>query len=384
MKIRLRQRGVASRFAAVAVVVCALAFASIAILRPQAWSDTVVRSSTPSPVFLREIHRIPLDSSRPGGETLTRLAWSPDGSRLAVVFDWGWQVVVLNTSTWKEVSRIGGRSFDPEREAAFLSNSEIVTSPAVNVDDSPSALAIYDSETGSLRREIPRSPEFPGLFTTRIAVTSSRKFVGTEAIREPLLYDVETGRFIGRLGTPKDSSTHRLAGGPGDKLAVDVNYYFERASRAIRKEIYLIDAATNRVERILAGHRPRVGAIAWSSDGQLIASGSMETGDVGDPLTVWNPATGGIVASFDEWNVPISHISWHPASAVLATDGAKGGGDRGSAVRLWSVPRKTMLFEFKTPDTSMISAVSFDPVAGRLAWGWRGALQVFEVVGLSD
>jgi hypothetical protein len=51
-------------------------------------------------------------------------------------------------------------------------------------------------------------------------------------------------------------------------------------------------------------------------------------------------------------------------------------------VRLWSVSRKEMLFEYKAPGTSIISGMSFHPGTGQLIWGWDNALYIFDILGL--
>jgi WD40 repeat protein len=357
------------------------------------WSDDVIRSATPSAIYLREIARVPIEADGPGGGSIQALAWSPDGKRLAAAFDWGFQVSVFDTSDWRQVSRFKGKSFQPERQLAFLSNSEIITSPSENNTDSPSALAFYDSETGRLSRELPRPPEFSTALTDAIAVPSGGRYIAYIASgmrRSTLLFEAVSGKFIGRLATPIDSVTPTIAGGLGDRLAVSVSFLAERAESEVRKEIYLFDASTNAVDRILAGHVPGVGSLAWSPDGKLIASGaSMLTGKGGgvwirdqDPIRVWNVETGTIVASFFGLYDPIYQLAWHPSKRVLATRSARSASELGSAIRLWSVDHREMIFEFRVPHGGSTSVISFHPQTGHLVSAWGGELRVFEVLGL--
>jgi WD40 repeat protein len=102
-----------------------------------------------------------------------------------------------------------------------------------------------------------------------------------------------------------------------------------------------------------------------------------------DPIRVWDAAKGSMIASFAGFYDPIARIAWHPSNKVIATASAKGGErERGTAVRLWSMETKAMLFEHKTPGASLINGVTFHPRTGQLIWGWDGALYVFEIVGL--
>lgn len=102
-----------------------------------------------------------------------------------------------------------------------------------------------------------------------------------------------------------------------------------------------------------------------------------------DPIRVWDTATGDMIASFAGFYDPNSRIAWHPSNAIIATASAKGGkGERGTAVRLWSMDRKSMLFEHKAPGASLINGVTFHPGTGHLIWGEGGALHVFDIIGL--
>jgi WD40 repeat protein len=357
------------------------------------WSDDVIRSATPSAVYLRQIASIPFESQRPDGSSVLSLAWSPDGRRLAASFDWGFQVAVLDTSTWQEVSRIKGKSFQPEHQLAFVSNSQIVTSPEENHSGNPSVLAFYDTETGHLIKSIARPSGYARGSIVGLVVPTSRNYVVPlldDMLPVPLRFGIDSGQFLGRLSTPPESTSHVIAAGPGDKVGISVSYTRERARSEVRKEIYLIDAATNSVDRILAGHVPGIGSLAWSPDGRWIASGaSMLEGNGdkkwirdSDSIRIWDATTGELAASFVGMYDPVPRLAWHPSSAVLASESAKGNGERGSAVRLWSTSRKEMIFDYLAPDGGLITALSFNPRTGHLVWGWRGTLRVFEVEGL--
>ena len=350
----------------------------------------VLRSSTPSSVYLNKVAEVPFKSDRPGGTDLTAIAWSPTAQKVAIAFDWGHQIAVFDTSNWHEISRIKRRTLDPHNIVAFLSDSEIVAAPSENTLDGP-PLSLYDSDTGRLIGEIPRPPNFVRHTTTDVVITGSRKFIVTrEGLHDTALFEARTGRFVGPLATPSNTSTGVVAGGPGDKVAADAVHFGAGASSNVRKAIYLIDTSTNTVEKTISeGHIPDVGAIAWAPDGRLIASGASMMGTRSpkdnvnrdpDPIRVWDVSTGALVASFVAFAEPVRGISWHPSSMFFATNSAIDREERGAAIRLWSVAQRKMIFEHKTSRPPLV--MSFDPRMGRLAIGLDSTLQVFEVLGV--
>ena len=379
-------------------LVAVLAGAVVALLlyhmmQSRVWADDILAGSSSSSIRLRQIARIPMKGDRADGQSPLAVAWNPDGTRLGVSFDWGYQISVLDTATWREVSRIKGKTFQPQRQLAFWSNSEMVTTPADNETGSPAALAFYDSETGRLIKELLRPAISPTSFTTAIAVSSSKRYITyiDGGIRQSaLVFDARSGQFKERLATPSDSTTFVLSAGPDDQLAVNVSFLGERTWPSLRKEIYLFDIASNAVSRILAGHVPGVRSLAWRPGGRLIASGASISGGRHpdswtrdpDPIRIWDTTTGALMASFVGQYDPIDQLAWHPSKAVLATRSAKRTGEYGYAIRLWSVDRKEMIFEFPIPQPGSVNVLSFHPQTGHLVSAWGDALYVFEVLGL--
>jgi len=356
--------------------------------------DATIRSSVPSSVDLHEIAQIRFDRSPLGLDTLVDVAWSPNGRRLALAFDGGRKVVVLDTSTWRPVSHFERQEPDAMSRLAFLTDSELVVAPFRNISNSSMAFAVYEIETGRSIKEIARDPEWKFAPAAKIAITSSGKYIAllvAQGIWMPVLYDSVTGAFMGQIGPSIDAGSRALTVGPRDRVAIDVTHYVDRAKAVVQTEIQIIDTATNKTDRIISGRIPVVDSLAWSADGRWIASGGSYLGGDGkggrvrdpDCIHIWDATTGELVTSFAGKYDPIERIAWHPSKPIIATASAKGGDEeRGSAVHLWSVDRKEMLFEYKTPGVGEIDALSFDPHTGHLVWGSNGSLHVFEVEGL--
>ena len=366
-----------------------LGLVMVEIASTSSLAQTVIRSGVSS-VSLREVAIVRLKSSRSGGSSVLSLAWSVDGRRLAVSFDWGYQVAVLDTSNWKEVSRFGGKTFNPERTMAFLSETEILTYPEENTQASPWAAEIYDSETGHVLRQIARPPGHANASTRGVIVPWGRRVFGIKVGSKVLLFDAKTTEFVSTLATPPDASIWAMAPGPGDQLAMALIFPLERARLQVRKPVYLLDALKNEITGVLPGHVPGVQSVSWSPDGRFIASGvSMLTSDGErkwirdtDPVRVWDAMTQQLVVSFEGEFDPVNAISWHPSSALFATVSAKENPQLGYALRLWSLSARKLIFEYAAPGNGDFTALSFNPRTGQLALAWGGALHVYEVVGL--
>lgn len=368
----------------------AVAFTIVVILAAlDRGGQEILRSSVASPISLRKIASIPLTSSRPAGTSVQKVAWSPDGRHLALVLGWGYEVLVLDSTTWREVSRISWQTFQPERGIAFLSNAEVVTMPDDNEVDSPMILAVYNSDTGQLIREMPKPPIFARQLAFAVTSTWDGQFIVTvQSSGIAGLFDGRSGRFIAPVATPPGSSTTAIEGGPAGRLALSVGTRGGRALTAPQKELYIVEAPSNHVSRIIRGHVPGIASIAWSPDAKMIASGASMLQGPGDgnwirdsdPIRIWDVSTGKMISSFAGVYDPISRIAWHPASEILATLSAKGAGERGTAVRLWSVVQKTMLFEHTTTRAGMIRGLTFHPLTGHLIWERDGILNVFEMM----
>lgn len=277
------------------------------------------------------------------------------------------------------------------------------------VGSSRAAFTIYDIQTGKLDREIVCpdlcSATFKARLSEDVTLTSSRKYAVLAAeypTSRLLLFNMKSEEFVGELAGGSYALLATIAAGPGDMLATSTAYppYPE-----VRKEIYLVDAKANEVNRILQGHIPNVSSLAWSPNGRLLASGASgfrgERDDGAgkpkwirdvDPVRVWNTETGEMVVSFSGEAEPIKFLTWHPSGRVFAAVGSRGDGGVGSALRLWSVPDQKMIFEYFMPHPSFLfryltggntTALSFHPATGQLVMGFNDGLEIFEVIGLT-
>ncbi len=88
-------------------------------------------------------------------------------------------------------------------------------------------------------------------------------------------------------------------------------------------DVRIINPATGRPTATLTGHTNSSFGIAYSADGKLLATTSIDKS-----TRVWNPQTGQLLRTFDQPN-PVYRVAFSPDSRTLATMDSKG------IIRLW-------------------------------------------------
>jgi len=127
------------------------------------------------------------------------------------------------------------------------------------------------------------------------------------------------------------------------------------------------DAQAQQSSREFIGHTSKANAVAWSSDGKLIASGGSD-----DTVRLWNAATGKQLASLkcdgrQVWSVAIS-----PDNQLVVA-----GCDNGS-VRIWNVQSHERVASIKASEHEVWS-VTFSPDSRHVASGTKdGKVQVWD------
>ena len=131
------------------------------------------------------------------------------------------------------------------------------------------------------------------------------------------------------------------------------------ASGSQDRTIRLWDLNNGKFNRILTGHRDAVNSIAFSPDGRTLASGSWD-----GTIRLWNPNNGNLKRTLTGHTDGISSVAFSPDGQALAS------GSPDQTIRLWN-PNNGKHIKTLTGHTGDIPRMMFSPDGRTLASGSR-------------
>ncbi|HEX7735546.1 MAG TPA: WD40 repeat domain-containing protein [Ktedonobacteraceae bacterium] len=119
--------------------------------------------------------------------------------------------------------------------------------------------------------------------------------------------------------------------------------------------------------RTLTGHRDPVLSVAFSPDGQTLASGSWD-----NTIKLWNLATGKELRTFTGHRDPVLSVAFSPDGQTLASGGLKD-------IKLWNLATGKELRAL-TGHTNHVDSVAFSPDGQTLASGsWDNTIKLWNL-----
>jgi WD40 repeat protein/serine/threonine protein kinase len=321
------------------------------------------------------------------------LAYSPDGSRLAVGD--GSTVRILNAQNGQEVFSFDGH-VGPVRCVGFTADGRRLASAP---QDAP--LRIWDFESGRPVQALQGS--------WAVAIYPDGRRVAARAADETVrVWDVADGRELRRFtpggvvrclalspdgnrlasgGWLLDSKTSQslsgrikiwdLAGGRellelvGETRAVEALAFSPDgrtlASGGPSRTVLLWDAVTGKPLRTLAGHKDLVLSVRYSPDGKFLASGGVD-----QTVRVWDAVSGAPLQLLRGHSRAVQAVAFSPDSRSLASVALDG------TIRLWDPTRGQEPLTLRG-HAKEVYGVSFDPTGGRVATaGEDGAVKLWD------
>ncbi len=128
------------------------------------------------------------------------------------------------------------------------------------------------------------------------------------------------------------------------------------ASPSKDKTIRIWDAVSGKVLKVLKGHESWVFSVAWSPDGQMLASGSSDK-----TIRIWNSETGKVLKVLED-ETTVYSVAWSPDGQMLAS------GSEDETIRLWNAKTGKVLKILKG-HSDTINSVAWSPDGEKLVSG---------------
>jgi WD40 repeat protein len=129
------------------------------------------------------------------------------------------------------------------------------------------------------------------------------------------------------------------------------------ASGSYDNTIRLWNPATGFLYRLLEGHLGLVSSITFSLDGQLLASGSYDT-----TVRVWDPKTGALKYTLEGHSGWVQSVAFSPDGQLIAS------GSYDNTIRLWN-PATGFLYRLLEGHLGLVSSITFSLDSQLLASG---------------
>ncbi len=320
-----------------------------------AWSPddaTLAAATWGSPVQLWDPVSGQLVGELPGHEgSITRLAWSPDGTFLASADNAEASTVRLwDVAAGTETAVLGGHdgeianlTWSPDGSRLISSGLNDTTARVWGVDGTEQ-LVLTAHEYGVY--DAAWSPDGATILTTG----------GDGQMR---LWDAAAGRQIRTL--------------PGTMSAAIRLIWLANSNQIIlflaNGTILQMDAVSETVTHELREHTAGVWDVAWSPDGTQLATANNDA-----TVRLWQAATGEQLAVLEGHAYGVTAVAWSADGAVLAS------GSEDSLVRLWDVAQQLEVGQWQHPENGGLSTLAFAPNGPQLAIGdWAGHVWLWDV-----
>ncbi len=235
-----------------------------------------------------------------------RLAWSPEGLRIASAGD-GRNVYVWDATTGQTITVYEGHigMLSNVFALAWSPNGKRIAS-ACSTGGFDKTVHVWNAKTGTSTMRYDSSYGLmPNFSVSSIAWSPDGKRIASTCGDKTLrLWDATTGNAISTFKT-SSNWVYTVTWSPdGERLAL--------ANGNSTAEI--LDASTGRTLLTYHGHREGVRDIAWSPDGRRLATASNDT-----TVQLWDATTGACLYTYEDHASWTTSVAWSPDGTRIAS-----------------------------------------------------------------
>ncbi len=311
--------------------------------------------------------------ARLGKGTLGKIHFSPNGSRLAVSSSIG--IWFYDSQTGEEVDLLTYTDGIPPFAFAYSSDGNTIasacTSQMIVVTGTREArlpsisgytIQMWDVETGEKRTTVSTQTQK----VANVVYAPDGKTIATARRQDNTVYfwDTATGKSKGTLERVGSGSIQSFVYAPDGKTIATAGGWTDNV-------VQVWDVQTGKHRTTLTGHTKQVSSVAYSSDGNVIVSGSTDgtvrlwNAPIGKQITILNHTSWGNFL-FPWLNAPVHSVVYSPDGNTVAA------ASEDSKVRLWDT-QTPKLKAILTGHTGPVKAVVYSPDGNTIATagGWK-------------
>src|SRR6266702_4598036 len=290
-------------------------------------------------------------------DTITQMAWSPDGRILASGSNEKDKTIRLwDGQTGQALRTLTGHS-DMVQGVAWSPNGDILASGGVREDRS---IRLWNTQTGQVLRTL--TGHSGSVFSMTWSLDGSTLASGSQD-KTIQFWNTQTGQPLRTL-TGHSKSVNSVAWSPDGRMLTSAS-----GDQTIR----LWDTQTGQQISILEGHTNQITSVSFSYDGRLLASKSFD-----NTVRIWRTDILEEVVNFGESSsrYGLVRLAFHPTAPILATPEDK-------TIRIWELDFDALLkvapsAPYVHYTTAKIALVG-DSSVGKTGLGYRLAEDRFQL-----
>lgn len=273
-----------------------------------------------------------------GGGTVTSVAWSPDGERLATgSLDQTW--ILWDAATGEELQRVNSDSLEVESLAWSPDGKRLATGTGDNT------AKVWDAASGEL------------LLTLRGHTNAVLSVAWSPDGNRLTTASWDHSIKVWDVGPPKELAVIDGTGRTPFALSPDGKRLATVTDETDDKTVKVWDTETGKEVLALRGHTRSVNGVAWSPEGNRLATISDDT-----TARVWDATTGKQVLTLRGHRYDVLGLAWRPAGKQLATAAISE-----DSVKLWDTQSGKELLTLSSRNHEDVRELAWSPDGTRLA-----------------